>query len=112
MRKTIKVSFTLFICTVFLSLQSFAQVEIPSAINELLTKHTCFTCHKIDKKFIGPSWIDVSAKGMKKAELVAAVYAPNIDRWPGYPPMMAMPQVPKKEVEKIADWISKLKSKK
>jgi len=85
------------------------QTEIPKAVNDLFVKHTCFTCHKADVKFIGPSWHEIAAKGMKKAELVQAVYAPDQNRWPGYPPMMAMPQVPKKDLEKIADWLLKLK---
>lgn len=88
---------------------SHSQTEIPKAVNELLTKHTCFTCHKADVKLIGPSWMEIASKGLKKAELVQAVYAPNQSRWPGYPPMMPMPQVPKKDVEKIADWLVKLK---
>ncbi len=90
-------------------LESQAQTEIPKAVNELLVKHTCFTCHKADVKLIGPSWMEIASKGLKKAELVQAVYAPDQSRWPGYPPMMPMPQVPKKDVEKIADWLVKLK---
>lgn len=88
-----------------------SQTEIPKGVNDLLMLHTCYTCHKPDTKFVGPSWLDISAKGMKKAEIVGAIYAPNAERWPGFPPMMAMPQVPKKDAEKIADWIVKLKGK-
>ena len=99
--------------TLFLMLTGIRQIqgqtEIPKAINELLVKHTCFTCHKTDVKLIGPSWMEIASKGLKKAELVQAVYAPDQSRWPGYPPMMPMPQVPKKDAEKIADWIVKLK---
>jgi cytochrome c len=94
-----------------LSIRLFGQTEIPKGINDLLLLYTCYTCHKADVKFIGPSWVDISSKGMKKAEMVAAIYTPDASRWPGYPPMMAMPQVPKKDAEKIADWIVKLKGK-
>lgn len=86
-----------------------AQTEIPKGVNDLLVKHTCFTCHKADVKLIGPSWQEIASKKLKKAELVQAVYAPDLSRWPGYPPMMPMPQVPKKDLEKIADWLVKLK---
>ena len=87
----------------------FGQTEIPKAINELLTKHPCYTCHKLDLKLIGPSWTAISAKGLKKAEFVQSVYTPDATKWPGYPPMMPMPQVPKKDLEKIADWVLKIK---
>lgn len=101
-------SLLIIICILVVN-QAKSQTEIPKAVNELLVKHTCFTCHKADAKLIGPSWHDIAAKGMKKAELVQAVYAPDQNRWPGYPPMMPMPQVPKKDLEKIADWLVKLK---
>ncbi len=87
------------------------QTEIPKSVNELFVKHTCFTCHKAEGKLVGPSWVDIARKGMKKGEFVQAVYAPNVANWPGYPPMMPMPQVPKKDLEKIADWIIKIKPK-
>lgn len=87
----------------------FGQTDIPKSINELLTKHTCYTCHKTDVKLVGPSWTAISAKGMKKAEFVQSVYQPDATKWPGFPPMMPMPQVPKKDLEKIADWVLKLK---
>lgn len=103
------IPFALLILGIVLVIPVYGQTEIPKAVNELLVKHTCFTCHKADVKLIGPSWIDIASKGLKKAELVQAVYAPDQNRWPGYPPMMPMPQVPKKDLEKIADWLLKLK---
>jgi len=103
------ISSVLFLLCLFSVMQAGAQIEIPKSVNDLFVKHMCFTCHKADVKLIGPSWVDIAAKGLKKAELVQAVYAPNQDRWPGYPPMMPMPQVPKKDLEKIADWLVKLK---
>ena len=103
------ISSVLFLLCLFSVMQAGAQTEIPKSVNDLFVKHTCFTCHKSDVKLIGPSWVDIAAKGLKEAELVQAVYAPNQDRWPGYPPMMPMPQVPKKDLEKIADWLVKLK---
>lgn len=109
MRKLNFLFFTFFSLLIVSTAKS--QTEIPKAVNDLFIKHTCFTCHKADTKLIGPSWIDIAAKGMKKAELVQAVYAPDANRWPGYPPMMPMPQVTKKDLEKIADWLIKIKPK-
>lgn len=107
MKKCISAFPVIFGLMVFCQLR--AQTEIPKGVNDLLVKHTCFTCHKADVKLIGPSWHEIAAKGLKKAELVQAVYSPDLSRWPGYPPMMPMPQVPKKDLEKIADWLVKLK---
>jgi cytochrome c len=88
-----------------------AQTEIPKNINDLFIKHTCFTCHKTGGKLIGPSWEDIAAKAGKKSEIVASILKPNPSNWPGYPPMAPMPQVPTKDLEKIADWILKIKPK-
>ena len=88
-----------------------SQTEIPKAINELLIKHTCFTCHKSGGKLIGPSWEDIAAKKMKKSEIVANVQNPNPSNWPTYPPMASMAHVPVKDIEKIADWIVKMAPK-
>ncbi len=93
-------------------IQSQAQTEVPANINDLFLRYTCNTCHKLDAKLVGPSWKDIAAKGLKKPEMVKAVYTPDNSRWPGYPPMMAMPQVPQKDVEKMADWLVKLGKKK
>ena len=35
---------------------------IPADIKGLLEKHTCYTCHKADKKMVGPAWQDVAKK--------------------------------------------------
>ncbi len=88
-----------------------AQVEIPKAVNDLFIKHTCFTCHKSGAKLVGPSWEDIAARRMKKAELISSIQRPNAANWPNYPPMAPMPQVPMKDLEKMAEWLVKITPK-
>lgn len=88
-----------------------AQTEIPKTVNELFIKHTCFTCHKTGAKLVGPSWEDIAARKMKKAELIASIQKPNAANWPNYPPMAPMPQVPMKDLEKMAEWLIKITPK-
>ncbi len=52
---------------------------------ELAKKDKCISCHTIDKKLVGPAWMDVSKKykGDKKAEamLVAKVKKGGSGAW-------------------------------
>jgi cytochrome c len=92
------------------SFASSAQTKIPPKIQKLLQKNTCLACHNPDKKLVGPAYVEVmKQKKYKASEIVALIYKPNPKNWPGYPPMAAMPQVPKAEAEEIAKWITTLK---
>ena len=82
---------------------------IPDDINALLVKNTCATCHKLNEKLVGPSWKDIAAKKYKKSKIVSLVYKPVPSNWPLYPPMAALPNVPKSEAGKIAGWLVTLK---
>ncbi|NJN33867.1 MAG: cytochrome C [Saprospiraceae bacterium] len=84
-------------------------VAPPTEVNGLLQKHTCYTCHKADKKMIGPSWQDIAKKGYDKKKFIGLVAKPVPANWPGYPPMAALPNVPKADLEKIYTWVSTLK---
>ncbi|AEI48295.1 c-type cytochrome [Runella slithyformis] len=90
-----------------------AQVKIPADIEALLTKNTCLACHRADQKLVGPGYKEVMAKKKYKPEqIVELIYAPKPANWPGYPPMAALPSVPKDEALKIAQWIVSLAPKK
>jgi cytochrome c len=90
-----------------------AQVKIPADIEALLTKNTCLACHKADQKLVGPGYKEVMAKKKyKPEEIVELIYNPKPANWPGYPPMAALPSVPKDEALKIAKWIVSLAPKK
>jgi len=85
-----------------------------TAINEkevmnLLTKNTCMACHKKDERAVGPSFSEIAKRKYTTAQIVALVAEPKPQNWPDYEtPMAALPNVPKKEVEKIAAWINAL----
>jgi|GEM_PF-154664 len=81
---------------------------IPTDVVTLIEKNGCNACHKVDKKMVGPSWNDIAAKKYSKKKLVDLVYKPVPENWPGYVPMQPMPQVPKADAGKIADWIVKI----
>lgn len=86
-----------------------ANPEIPADIKPLLEKHNCITCHALDKRLVGPAWVDVAAKGYNKKRIMALVGKPEPANWPGYPPMAAQPTVPKADLGKIAAWLVALK---
>lgn len=81
---------------------------IPADIKGLLEKHTCYTCHKTDKKMVGPSWQDVAKKKYTTKQFTALVYKPVPANWPGYTPMIGLPNVPKADIKKISDWVATL----
>ena len=84
---------------------------IPSDVNALLQKHTCYTCHAPGKKLVGPAWQDVAKKKYTKEKIVELIYKPKPSNWPGYPAMAPMTNVPKAEAMKIAEWIVSLAKK-
>jgi cytochrome c len=84
---------------------------IPADIKGLLEKHTCYTCHKTDKKMVGPSWLDIAKKKYSTKAFTALVYKPVPANWPGYTPMIGLPNVPKADLKKIAEWVNGLAAK-
>jgi cytochrome c551/c552 len=75
----------------------------------LLLKHTCSACHKARERSVGPAYSEVAKRKYSTTQIVELVYNPKPEHWPGYTPMAPMPQVPKKDIEKIAGWINALK---
>ena len=85
-----------------------AQKPVPADIAALLNKHTCTACHNPYQRLVGPAYSEVAKKKYSPDEILALVYKPKPEHWPGYPPMGAMPQVPKEDVLKLAKWINTL----
>ncbi len=101
---------SLSIATVFaFALIAKGQVKPPDDITALLQKSTCYTCHKADKKLIGPSWQDIAAKKYDEKKFIALVAKPVPSNWPGYPVMLGLPSVPKADLKKIYAWVATLK---
>jgi cytochrome c len=100
-----KVLFTMALAAIFTTAKS---QTIPADINALLQKHTCYTCHKADKKMVGPAWVDVAKKKYSAKQFAALVAKPVPSNWPGYAPMAPLPNVPKGDLSKIHAWVSTL----
>ncbi len=98
-----------------LSLSGWAQTQTtspPEDIGKLLQAHTCFACHKVDQRVVGPAYQDVAKKNYKPEQIVELIYTPKPENWPGYPPMTPMKHVPQKDALKIANWIVSLSKEK
>ena len=78
----------------------------------LMQKNGCAACHAVDKKLVGPSYQDVSAKykGDKDApaKLVQKVKAGGSGVW-GAAPMPPNAQVPDGDIKALVNWILALK---
>ena len=108
--KKMKKSLLTFAVVLVAMMAAQAQTKIPPDIQKLLTKNTCLACHNPDNKLVGPAYKEVmKQKKYKPEQIVALIYKPKPTNWPGYPPMTAMPQVPKDEALQIAKWITTLK---
>lgn len=78
-------------------------------IKPLLAKNTCTACHNPDKRQVGPAFKDVAKRKYSVDKIVSLIYNPQPQNWPGYAtPMPPMPQVPREEAKKIAEWIRSL----
>jgi cytochrome c len=104
-------SIALFIAAFGTAATAQTPAAIPADIKGLLEKHTCYTCHKVDKKMVGPAWQDVAKKAYSTKQFTALVYKPVPANWPGYTAMIGLPNVPKADIKKIADWVNSLAAK-
>ena len=75
---------------------------------KLATDKNCMACHAVDKKLVGPSYKDVSAKyaGQKDAadKLAAKIMKGGSGVW-GAIPMPANAQVNAAEAKTLATWV-------
>ncbi len=78
----------------------------------LATAKNCMACHAVDKKLVGPSYKEVSAKyaSDKTAadKLAIKIVKGGSGVW-GAVPMPANPQVTEADAKKLAAWILTLK---
>ena len=82
------------------------------ASQELAQKKACMACHAIDKKIVGPAYLEVvkKYKGQKDAEakLTQKVLKGGGGVW-GTMVMPANPQVSEAEAKQLVKWILALK---
>ncbi|MDD2877422.1 MAG: c-type cytochrome [Acidiphilium sp.] len=90
-----------------------ADTTTPLPEGETIAKGSdCFSCHAIDQKIVGPSFVDVAGKfaGQSGAEstLVDAVKKGHVGTW-GNVPMPAHPELSDAKIKEIVSWILTLK---
>ncbi|MEY4382462.1 MAG: hypothetical protein RI995_4 [Bacteroidota bacterium] len=107
MKKISKLIFSAAVLTLALGNQAKAE-DFPADIKPLMQKYTCFACHKVDARLVGPAYKDVAKKKYSVDKIVSLMAKPQPSNWPGYPPMAPM-TVPKDDAVKIAKWINSLK---
>lgn len=77
-----------------------------------MQKDGCAACHGVDKKIVGPAYVDVAAKykgdAGAPAKLAQKVKAGGAGVW-GPVPMPPNPQVPDEDVKALVSWILTLK---
>jgi len=82
------------------------------AAEALMQKDGCAACHGIDKKIVGPSYVEVAAKykgdAGANAKLTQKVKAGGAGVW-GQIPMPPNPQVPDDDIKALVSWILALK---
>ncbi len=88
------------------AMPSFADLELAKASG-------CLACHSVDKKVVGPAWMDVSKKykgdAGAKASLVAKIKAGGKGNWTevtgGVPMPPYSPRVTDANIEKMVDFV-------
>ena len=84
-------------------------IEIPGEVESVLSRRACLGCHKVDKKLIGPSYLEIAKRFDNSSDIVDRIRNPKPDNWPGYPPMVGIP-VSDEEGELLASWILSLRT--
>jgi len=90
-----------------------AAFAAPAFADEALaTSKNCMSCHKIDKKLVGPSYKEVAAKYAGQAGAVDKLATKIMKGGAGVfgaVPMPANTQVNEAEAKKLAAWVLSLK---
>jgi cytochrome c len=97
----------------FAAVVASASVAAPAFADQALaTSKNCMACHAVDKKLVGPSYKEVSAKyaADKGAvdKLAAKIIKGGSGSW-GAVPMPANAQVNEAEAKKLAAWVLTVK---
>lgn len=75
---------------------------------QLAQKNNCMACHAVDKKLVGPAYLEVAKKyaGQKdaQAQLVASIQKGGSGRW-GAVPMPAQPTLSEADAKALAAWV-------
>lgn len=80
---------------------------------KLALKYKCLGCHKVNKKVVGPSFMNIAQKYKdSKIEIIQSIQRGSKNRWQSSngAVMPAFKQISKHELETLADWIKKTDS--
>ncbi|CAN5419062.1 hypothetical protein BH11BAC5_BH11BAC5_53770 [soil metagenome] len=79
-------------------------------VKPLLLKYTCTACHNSEKKQVGPSFKEIAKRNYSADKIISLIYNPQKSNWPDYATEMPpMPQVPKEDARKMANWIRSIR---
>ena len=84
-------------------------LSVPAWANmELAKKNACMACHNVDKKLVGPAYLEVAKKyaGQKDAavNLAKSIKAGGSGKW-GPVPMPSQPSLSDADATALATWI-------
>ena len=86
-----------------------SQVPDYETIQPILQRNTCFACHAVNKKQVGPSYVEVAKRNYSNERIVELIHNPEPENWPSYAiAMPPMPQVSEEDALKIAAYINSL----
>jgi cytochrome c len=77
------------------------------ASEDLVKKAGCTACHDMNAKKVGPTWKEIAAKGVKEADVVAAIEKGAKGKY-GKIPMPPQPKA-KDDAAAIAKWLVSVK---
>jgi len=81
-------------------------------MNPLAKKHGCTACHTMDKKLVGPAYIDVAKKykgdAGAAAKLEAKVAKGGSGVWGPMPMPPNAPKVPEADIKALVKWVMSL----
>ncbi len=88
-----------------------AQIKPKDEVYELADRKGCFACHDINKKKVGPAYVEVAKryKGKQNAleEITNSILKGSMGKWGSIP--MSPQSVTEEEAKKLAQWILNLK---
>lgn len=86
-----------------------AAASLPASANlELAQKNACTACHAVDKKIIGPAYLEVAKKYASQKDAVAqlsnSIRQGGAGKW-GPVPMPAQPNLSDADLKALAVWV-------
>ncbi|TNE68480.1 MAG: hypothetical protein EP344_01185 [Bacteroidetes bacterium] len=82
--------------------------SVPAPVKAVFDKYSCGSCHVLDKRMVGPSWRELSAKKYSPKKMAKLIREPKPENWPNFPPMAPITHISDAEVRVVADWLGRL----